>query len=373
MDYLNIWFSNKPLEKVRRSSMQHSSADSYTKWESSRRSSIRRPSYELAAGEFHSGYGEFKPPAQMSSPGGCSTISTVVEDNMGNDFLDFLIVLKDKHFKSTFLSKSYASRLEYLHDKLPGRLEILKKDDLTALSLSIERQKKYHIEGNVMFKKIYMRLPKEDIYIDYKHYQNRYFNSKINELISIFSLMKAKSIKMLVINENNDEVHLNLAASAHAVIDEVKVGTTVGKSQKNNIQSQWTITFDEKNDKKIDIHDFANKKRFYYLPKEKQWQDIIRRRLNDSMRTYDYVYNYSDSNEFDVGLSSELKFLKLDFDYNRKNYENIQINYEVEYYPLENMTSCMKCGSQNHQAEHCTKRDERNEGSFLTMFLSGLF
>jgi hypothetical protein len=183
--------------------------------------------------------------------------------------------------------------------------------------------------------------------------------------------MKAKSIKMSVMNENNNEVKLQLTGSlnAGAVIDEVKVGTTVSNSEKNNIQSQWTITFDEKKDKKIDIHDFANKKRFYYLPKEKQWQDIIRRRLHEGMRTYDYVYNYSDSNEFDVGLSSELKFLKLDFDYNRKN-------YEVEYYPLENMTSCLKCGSQNHQAEHCTKRDERNqrnEGSFLTMFLNGLF
>jgi hypothetical protein len=376
MDYLNVWFSNKPIEKVRRPSMQHSSAtDSYTKWESRQRSSIRRPSYEVAAGEFHSGYGKFKPPAQMGSPGGCSTISSIVEDNMGNDFLDFLIVLKDKHFKSTFLSKSYASRLEYLRDKLPGRLEILKKDDLTALSLSVEGQKKYHIEGNVMFKKIYMRLPKEDIYIDYKHYQNRYFNSKINELISIFSLMKAKSIKMSVMNENNSEVKLQLTGSlnAGAVIDEVKVGTTVSNSQKNNIQSQWTITFDEKKDKKIDIHDFANKKRFYYLPKEKQWQDIIRRRLHEGMRTYDYVYNYSDSNEFDVGLSSELKFLKLDFDYNRKNYENIQINYEVEYYPLTQVTTCLKCGLENHQAEHCTKRDERNEGSFLSMFLNGLF
>ena len=88
------------------------------------------------------------------------------------------------------------------------------------------------------------------------------------------------------------------------------------------------------------------------------------------MRTYDYVYNYSDSNEFDVGLSSELKFLKLDFDYNRKNYENIQINYEVEYYPLTQITTCLKCGLENHQAEHCTKRDE---GSFLSQFLSGLF
>ena len=91
MDYLNVWFSNKPIEKVRRPSMQHSSAtDSYTKWESRQRSSIRRPSYEVAAGEFHSGYGKFKPPAQMGSPGGCSTISSIVEDNMGNDFLDFI-------------------------------------------------------------------------------------------------------------------------------------------------------------------------------------------------------------------------------------------------------------------------------------------
>lgn len=316
------------------------------------------------------------PKGDIGSPGGCSTISEVVEGNMENDFLDFLIVLKDKHFKNGLFFKSYASKLGYLYDELPGRLKIVKKEDLkTDLVIKgrlIERKQNYHIEGNVMFKKIYMRLPKEDIYIDSKNYQNRYFNSKINELINIFSVMKAKSIKMSVINENNNDVKLQLASSANAVIDRVSLSASGFNSQTNNIQSQWTITFDEKKDDKdkVNINVFANKKRFYYLPKEKAWQDIIRRRLNEGMRTYNYVYNYTDSNVFDANLCAELKFLKLDFQYNRKSYENIQINYEVEYYPLTSLETCLKCGTQNHSTEKCNKREE---GSFLSYFLSGLF
>ena len=49
------------------------------------------------------------------------------------------------------------------------------------------------------------------------------------------------------------------------------------------------------NTRKININEFADDKRFYYLPKEAEWIDAIRKRVSQNVSSDKFTYSYSDT------------------------------------------------------------------------------
>ena len=48
-----------------------------------------------------------------------------------------------------------------------------------------------------------------------------------------------------------------------------------------------------------------------------------------------FTYSYSDTNDIKYKAFTNLQLCNISCDYNKKQFENININYEIEYYPLD--------------------------------------
>ena len=212
-------------------------------------------------------------------------------------------------------------------------LNIVNKKDIT-------KNNEYLIDGMATLKKLYIKLPKENLYVNSSQFHNRYLNSKINELISMFTVLKAKHIKVSIDCQTENNFKFNLSAGVKLNGVSLKSGAEKTHDKSNKLQSNWELDFFQNdngntNHTKININEFADDKRFYYLPKEAEWIDAIRKRISQNVSSDKFTYSYSDTNDIKYKAFTNLQLFDISCDYNKKQFENITINYEIEYYPLD--------------------------------------
>ena len=241
-----------------------------------------------------------------------------------NDILQYLIILTREDYKSGTFSKS-------MHDKLIDKL------DLFMGILNIEKLDDFKLNNanNITPRVLYIRLPKEKLYVPADVFQERFLDSKMNELISIFSTLCSKSIKISVTREHASKFNLNIGAGANIKGVEIKSEAKQESESTNKISTVREITFQEPSkNEKLNIDIFGNYDKFFYLPKDESWIDIIRRRINNKASSDDFKYNYKDYNCVTKELSSYLNFLHISLHYNASKYDNLVIAYDVDYYPF---------------------------------------
>ena len=283
---------------------------------------------------------EYKPP--FSDPLAMTkllTITRVVNVNkINNDMLQYLIVLKKDDYRSSTFSKSTFERLNENRELFNGILNIEKLESfITDYSTSPYNtiHNKYQIEGNITPKILYIRLPKEKLYVPADVFQERYLDSKINELITIFSTLCSKTINISVIHENSSNINFSVGAGANIKGIDVKAKAGKETNKSNIITTTREITFQEpKTNETLDVEVFGNYEKFFYLPKDESWINIIRRRINNKSLGDEYKYNYTDYNCVSKELSAHLKALHISLQYNSNKYENLSIEYDVEYFPF---------------------------------------
>ena len=272
------------------------------------------------------------------------SISSILTKNKKNDFLEFLIILGDDDYKSAFYYKSTYENLQKQRKFFNDNLNIVNKKDIT-------KNNEYLIDGMATLKKLYIKLPKENLYVNSSQFHNRYLNSKINELISVFTVLKAKHIKVTIDLQTENNFKFNLSAGVKMNGVSFKSGIEKSKDSSNKLQSNWELDFfqnnnnnntnanhnnnNNNNNNKININEFADEKRFYYLPKEAEWIDAIRKRVSQNVSSDKFTYSYSDTNDIKYKAFTNLQLFDVSCDYNKKQFENITINYEIEYYPLD--------------------------------------
>jgi hypothetical protein len=270
------------------------------------------------------------------------SISSILTKNKKNDFLEFLIILCDDDYKGTFFNKSIYENLLKQRKYFNDNLNLVNKKD-------IKKNNDYLIDGMANIQKLYIKLPKENLYIDSSQFHNRYLNSKINELISVFSVLKAKTIKVTIESQTENNFKFNLSAGVKLNGVSLKTGAEKTKDTNNKLQSHWELEFFQNDNgntnantnttnnsnTKININEFADNKKFYYLPKEAEWIDAIRKRVSQNASSDKFTYSYSDTNDIKYKGFTNLKLFNISCDYNKKQYENININYVIEYYPLD--------------------------------------
>jgi len=293
------------------------------------------------------------------------SITTLVKKNRQNDFLNFLIVLADKHY----LKKWWTGKCLYddlLEQDFPGDIKIINQNDLQNIQeqniqeqniqeqniqkqniqeqniqkqniqeQNIQKQKSqdYIIKDAVVLKKLYIRLPKENLYIDSSKYEEYLLNSITNEFLRIISTLKPMSIKLKIFNQNNNEIEFDMNTSIS--FQGIDVGSDVKNQQTNNSNNtkEWLLTF-RKTNSRIDLSCFLDKTKFYYLPKYVEWTDLIHNRVNYNVNTAKYVYEHTIDNNIDIGFVEKMKVLNIECKYKKSKYENLRFEYEIDYYPL---------------------------------------
>ena len=269
-----------------------------------------------------------------------NTITRVVEKHKyNNDILQYLIILTKEDYQSGTFSKSTYEKIKNKKHLFNGILNIEKLEDFISsteppLIDKLPINNKYQIDGNITPRILYIRLPKEKLYVSSDVFQERCLDSKMNELISIFSTLQAKSIKISVIHENASNIKLNIGAGANVKGINVDANINSETDKSNKISTTREITFqDPENSEKLNVELFGDYNKFFYLPKDESWINIIRRRVNNKSSGDDYKYNYKDYNCVSKELSTQLKFLHINLQYNSSQYEKLIIEYDVDYFP----------------------------------------
>ena len=254
------------------------------------------------------------------------TITSLVKQNRQNDFMEFLIVLSDKHYKKKYCFSKYSLYDNLLRNEFPGYINIINQEELKV-------NNNYIIKDAVIFKKLYIKLSKENLYIDSSKYEEYLLNSITNEFLRVISTLKPSSIKLKISNENNDEIDFDINTSIS--FQDIDIESEIKNKQLKNSNNtkEWLLTF-TKDSKRIDLTCFLDITKFYYLPKYVEWTDLIHNRMNYSENKTKYVYEHTINNNIDIEFIEKMKLLNIECKYKKSKYENLKFEYEIDYYPL---------------------------------------
>jgi hypothetical protein len=215
--------------------------------------------------------------------------------------------------------------------KTPGDLEIINFDSIDLADI----MKDYVIESNPIPNQLYVKLDSTNLYVSENTYEIKHFLSRQNELKNIFVELGAKSIKYHIkrIKSNNTDTNANVGVENNAIGLGQEFNITNNKSSLTQEHCVLTFDYNEKISN-VNYETFSNINNFYFLPKEYEWQNIIIRRLEHSQLTDKYVLKNNFNIKMSTSAKSNLKFAKIGFGHGTEDLDLIEIEYDIEYYPL---------------------------------------
>ena len=248
-----------------------------------------------------------------------------------NNPLRFLLLLPEEDFRKCIYSKR--DWIWFFKSNLPGILQIEKFEEMNSLP--------YTIEGIPMPRQLYIMLPKEKLFIRSNHFTARYIDSKMSELKQLFVLLRAKNIKFRRNIRHVDESGLGIQSRAvvpNMNLEELGAGLKVSSIEFRIDEQTNEMHFDDLSKKdfvpQCSIVEALNKASFYYLPRQFHWQNIIRRRVDHKLVYDRYMYKNQEIKLLRGKFIQKLKMLNIQADYDWKSMRDLEINYEIEYYPL---------------------------------------
>ena len=199
--------------------------------------------------------------------------------NFNDLSLEFLIMLKEHDFKKKTYCCSLLKHIKRATKKLPGIVHIC----------SYENIKNHKVKGLVLPYVLYMKLPKEEIYVSSDAWESEYFNSQTLELLKIFTSLGASDIKFKTSRDHNEGtmmgVHTN--ANLNAINIPIKVGAELDHyedSDDANVFDGQIKTKQPTLEKYNNLDELINRHNLYYVKNNYEWQSLISYKLqNDSV------------------------------------------------------------------------------------------
>ncbi len=247
--------------------------------------------------------------------------------NIKNVRNEFLILLRKSDYKKRFYlcNKSNYELLQEYEEEFDGNLNLVNvKDDFSE---------KYKIYGIVYSHIVYIKLPKEQIYVLPELFPYKYMESQHEELKHIFALLGAKSIKWTIVNKNEDNHEIGAKVNVCAL--NVGAGAGFENTEYNSdlFKNEGMRTFP--NNKIVpNVKNILNDKSIYYLMMEDSWKDIIKRRIESNVEYDKFSYLYQNKMSIKKGFDIYLDKLGIQFNYQNSIMKKCEIHYEITYYPL---------------------------------------
>lgn len=239
-----------------------------------------------------------------------------------NCMLRFLLLLPDEDYNKCIYSKK--DMIWARRSKFPGKLIIENFENSDNLP--------YFIEGPPLPRQLYVMLPKEKLFIPSTNFTSRYIDSKMSELKQLFVILRAKTIKFTRNISNSDRYIVSGDIHARIPNSEITEGLNVSAIELQLNEQTNEMHFTENKD--IPIIETLEKTNFHYLSREFVWQNIITRRLDNHLIYDKYTYKNQENKIFQSKFLSRLKLLGIDVNYDWESLQNLEIFYEIEYYPI---------------------------------------
>ena len=247
-----------------------------------------------------------------------------------NEVKEFLILLREDDYKSCPMNKTHYEKLQ--NTNFPGILHCINFNDINDKYENGDL--KYIISGSTVPRSTYIKLPKEGIYVDSERYEFEYMNSQINEIITMFTLLGAKSIKYDVSGNKGEHksVATDLSIADPSIDLDVGVGATMSNSKISESHMSGYIEIsrpDEVNPSREVLEDSGQ---MYYLPRKQSWRNIAKRRIEKTVLIDNFTFKFSNDLKFDAGLTAKFSKLGVSCNFNTNSLTNFKMSFEVEYY-----------------------------------------
>jgi hypothetical protein len=247
----------------------------------------------------------------------------VIHKKHKNTRLRFLLLLPEEDYRKCIYS--HKDLICARKSRFPGKLIIEKFEEVGCLPFAIE--------GPPMPRQLYIMLPKEKLFIRSNHFTARYIDSKMNELKQLFVLLRAKKIKFTRNMSHKKGLQINGDVKAGIPSSAITAGSGVSSMEFKLTEQSSEMHFTET---KYDtsIEEVLKQTDFYFLSREFHWQNIITRRLDNHLVYDKYTYKNEEMNLFQMKFKNQLDLLGLQAEYDWEEMRNLEIEYEIEYYPV---------------------------------------
>lgn len=251
---------------------------------------------------------------------------------------EFLILLSDEYF--IIKNKIFPSKKFYIKKLLfPGKLIIEKYSNLN------NNNEKYSFKNNPMPNELYIKLPKEQVYVLYSEFEYQLLESKLKEFYSILKLIGTKNVKIskIIKNLENTNTIFSTEVKLDSYIENINVTNEYVIKNEDDTMILFTqeLNFNNNDDKDPDIEQIINNN-YFYLPTDIDLQSLIIRRIENNKINDMYTYVHHENNLISKKTLTKLNKFKIgnnsyvNFDYSLKKISNFQIEYVIEYNEIKN-------------------------------------
>jgi hypothetical protein len=249
-----------------------------------------------------------------------------------SDIMEFLIVLKTSDYEAVCpLTSSYSTKVKQSEDDLPGILHVINIQNINDI-LDSELRPQFITQDIVIPRVLYIKLPKENIFVKAEKWEYEYLKSQIQEIIHIFGILGAKSIKYEIINSNKTSIDIGGGLN----IGELPVGSDLQITSRKGTTTELSGDLEYPVPKNIvpSINLLEKSNNIYYLSRKYDWKNICRRRIEGLVTSDDFIYRFNSDMSFSVKLSGKLTKLGINFNSDTSTVKNFNMKFDVSYYPV---------------------------------------
>lgn len=241
-----------------------------------------------------------------------------------NDRLEFLVILDgDDEQPINCLFSSLKEKVLKYSNKLQGKLHVadIQSDKCSCCDTQ------YIIQDVISTRKLYAKLPKENIYIELSKFEHEYIKSKMEELIYIFRKLGARELDITINKDNGQEKETSGFIEASLGFFGLGAGISYSHAENDLNNIQIHLEFEKKEDKeKISeqtfIDSFYNDPHIHYLHNHPDWQGFINGRIIGKMKQIDFVFIHS--NAISINRNVQVKLEKIGIEYGSKHNSHVK-------------------------------------------------
>ena len=250
-----------------------------------------------------------------------------------NDVMKFLIVLTEADFKAKcWPFKRYSTHVKQSGTYLSGELDIVSIKNISQRDK--KGKKKYNINEMTNLKTLYIKIPKEQLYVKSNVWQFEYMKSQIREIIHIFGLLGARSVEYKVLSSNLNSFNF----SSDVGVERIPIESGIKISNKDNLSTEISgkITY-EAPIKFPSSKIICESDNIYYIIRKDDWKDICERRILNKATQDNFTFKFNTDISFSFKVTEKLKNLGIIFDVNSEETKNFTMQFSVDYYKEEDI------------------------------------
>jgi hypothetical protein len=254
-----------------------------------------------------------------------------------NDVMKFLIVLAENDFKANcWPFKRYSTSVKNGGAYLSGELDVISIRDISQRKDGKHSKNllKYKINEITNLKTLYIKLPKENMYVKSNVWQFEYMKSQIREIIHIFGLLGAKSVEYKVLSSNLSSFEFSSNVSAGNI--PIESGATINNKNGLSTEISGNITY-QVPDKFPTSCILCSSDNIYYLTRKDDWKDICERRITNKATSDNFTYKFNTDISFSFKVTEKFKKLGISFNVSSDETKNFTMEFKVNYYTDEDI------------------------------------